>query len=735
MALDATVKSWVDRFYFKGIGLQVPGKLPGSEADYNTAFNHDMLGPVQAFMGSAYSVEEIPTFLKSYQSLGKITAFNILAVLKPAAQDTDDWKTKLRKAYQNTIKDAEVWWCLAKNGQLFRAYVKDGKVIGKFDKKVAPIAKESEIPASMASNFISDLLTKDVMSLTDTECEFMRRIFKVDNNYNSRLTKAEIEIFENGAFVTKPVSPIGTSFPPYKLRKLWMELPTTNQYPTKHEQAYRYLLNNPNGYEDILEYLKPMFDGAKPRQGTTYTQIPEEGGSTPDCAYDDLGQLLQSYVADGSLSGYWTIDDVINWYVNDVYPMSYNPKQPDMDTDLEKNFINMLQHLINISPACAEWPLDAVLQSLITGDDYVEKPIEFDSLQDLLDSKRVHLSDECFKEVTDLKANARQYLEENYPPEIVAKILDAPTQTAELLSQPSLDGYPRQVKDVLAKGFDEFQKKFVPAHEPYGDIYSLANSSEVTASLSKQLLEADNVEAKASDWLFAKYGEEKAREILAGQYMSLEDELDKLGFSTEEIDVIKKGDKKSFLVQALCDTGFDSKLAESIASGELPMDNVTQPGMTVVESKEDPFDAVMNSTNLQKRKILARKILESDLDVDPNEAYRITEGLSVEKHEEVHNDLPNTTEESDDYSVLYGTYLLNRMRSEFKRIDALPRTEMNKERSGLVPLFYGLVSVFASPNKTAGDIPKTLQGVHDNPKSSQLAKDIIDETVTRFKDR
>ena len=90
-------------------------------------------------LGKDYSVELVPQFMQEYQKLGKITSFHLLPLLTVSSSSDKTWQEQLKDSYEKLIKDAEVWMCLAKGGWLFRAYVRNGKAIGKFPVDVHPI--------------------------------------------------------------------------------------------------------------------------------------------------------------------------------------------------------------------------------------------------------------------------------------------------------------------------------------------------------------------------------------------------------------------------------------------------------------------------------------------------------------------------------------------------------------------------------------------------------------------
>lgn len=443
MSLDSMTLSWVERFYYKGVGLQLPSRFPKPEKQYQVEFRRNMLQPVQQMLGKDYSVELVPQFMQEYQKLGKITSFHLLPLLTVSSSSDKTWQEQLKDSYEKLIKDAEVWMCLAKGGWLFRAYVRNGKAIGKFPVDVHPIMHGDEFPkGSDPSSYITDLLTKNPLTFTDTECEYIRRIFAADGSYSEESISVEMEVYDHGTFQVKRVSPLEKEFPPKEYIDVLTLLPTSNPYDSIHELAWNVVGTQKEKYPVAYAYLENIFTKA------------EDASDCEDNVEraEHLGELLQRYVDSDALRSYWTVKDVIDYYYDRIsYPTTHDPSDTELSNDNDLYYAGVLQEVMNYlqdSPILYDWKLRDVRHLLETGDDPVEK--EFTSVQELLDSG-VKLSKECLSEIA---TNGAQHYErlgfDSHTSAILAKGTKNEIESA-FAKEPSVEEF------LLSKGYTKEQ--------------------------------------------------------------------------------------------------------------------------------------------------------------------------------------------------------------------------------------------------------------------------------------
>lgn len=808
MALDPMVNSWVERFYYKGVGLQLPARYPKSPNEYNVEFRRNMLQPVQKFMGKDYTPEKVPEFMKAYQELGKISAFHMLPVLRFDPKDTADWQTRLKNAYAELIKNADVYWCLTKGGQLFRAYVRNNKVIGEFPVRVVPIISARLLNKNDAPGFISDLLTKNPLTLTDIECEIMRRIFDADDTYDRNQVTAEVEVFSDGEFTVKRVSPLDAEFPPYALRQLFTLLPATNDYGSLHEQAWMYCKQNPQGNEELLHYLNGILN------------VTDENAK----GYKNIADMLEQYVNDGNLQPYWTVQDIIEWYRDNKYPQTPDPSNMELSEENDQRFgyaLKQTMEYLRESPEVHGWPLKDVQRLLETG----EGDGTFNSVQELLDSG-IDLSQECIQEIA---GNARKQLVSNGIGEglvdaimhggepsieeyVLANIFEKRGWSRELAINvynskevdpeiaflkwylhEELEFTNDEVKQIVSNEIPE-QPPTVSALKKFLNETCPQYSDEDIQAIMKGKAKGSIDEDAVFKWLqteYPSYSSDFINQLLMGRVPSdntfpidnfwtlqasdvISDDLRKMLITPEMImscsqipDSIRESILRAVvdhqpidwdyqLNAKLREIGFDEDTANMIQAGELPMvDNVVVNEHPTVEI--DPFEEVLRGMMDTRHQVLLRKLMVALNLYDENTAYKLSIGKLPDPKEEILKESNPTVREEvarelmasvmgipaeevhfekdhdapveDNISLRIGFYLLKTMKEELAEVDKLAYKESMAIRKGFIPLFKGMVTVFA-----AKDDPKqlinTLNILKNSKGISERAANVVADAIT-----
>ena len=362
MALNNVETQWIDRYYYNGIGLVKPARLPYDEDVYKKAVNQLLYQPVQKILGQAPTSETLQQVLKQIREVFPQTPFHMLVSVANAFRKKNDWKSDLTLACQSLAVRSKLAYCLVKNGVAFKTYVDKETLepLGTFPYKTGYIAELEDVPDA---DVVAYLLSKDPMRLTDRECDIMRNIFKVDNNYNSRAKKVSTEVFQNGKFEVIELSPIGNLFPPQCLRDMWAILPEVTPYDSKHKQAYMYANEHPDEFPEALKYLKPFFEAERPtalsstspddvarlKEGTfqMMESVPENTDED-QVIYNGINELLQDLVDKDLVRPCWTISQSINYYADEdaPEPAAYDPTENVISPTSAAGALEMLKSVL-----------------------------------------------------------------------------------------------------------------------------------------------------------------------------------------------------------------------------------------------------------------------------------------------------------------------------------------------------------------------------------------------------
>ena len=370
MSLNSIETQWIERYYYNGIGLIKPAKLPFDESVYKKAVQELLYLPVQQILSQAPTAETLQQVLKDIKQSFPKTPFHMLPTVAKNMAHRNGWQSDLTLACQKVLSHAKVAYCLVKNGVAFQTYVDSStnEPLGVFPHKVGYIAELSD---STDTDVVAYLLSKNPMQLTDRECEIMRNIFRVDNNYNSRATKVYVEVFQGGKFEMIEMSPLGSLFPPYCVRELWGLLPETNPYSSKHEQAYMYAKEHSDEYPDALKYLAPYFEMERPTKLTS--QTPDEDLANSQTTYDGvfrvieqeeytdkkegesvfngISELLQNMIDNNLVRGNWSIDQTIEYYENDdaEEPYAFDPNETSPSKESMRGAYETILKIMEVS--------------------------------------------------------------------------------------------------------------------------------------------------------------------------------------------------------------------------------------------------------------------------------------------------------------------------------------------------------------------------------------------------